>query len=129
MAVRLLVHVAVDARSTSHRLAGTLHTVLNAFHHECLPHSIIQYTQPHSCFGFTACPYASPPAAPFAALCDPLQARRLGNEAGTSTTVADALPDVLQLHFECSGSERVDPSWVGHLYRPDVTAVKDQRVG
>eukprot|EP00775_Hariotina_reticulata_P007093 gene7093-7306_t len=57
-----------------------------------------------------------------------VKVRRLGTEGGPTTTAADALPEVLQLHYECSGSERVDPSWVGHLYRPEVTAVKDQRV-
>lgn len=41
---------------------------------------------------------------------------------------ANVSSEQLQLSFECSGSERVEPSWVGHLYRPDVTAVKDNRV-
>ncbi|KAF8058458.1 hypothetical protein HT031_005582 [Scenedesmus sp. PABB004] len=36
--------------------------------------------------------------------------------------------DALSLSFECAGSERVDPSWVGALYRPEVTATKDSRV-
>lgn len=34
----------------------------------------------------------------------------------------------LELLFECSGSERVDPSWVGRLYHPEVTAQKDNKV-
>lgn len=40
-----------------------------------------------------------------------------------------AIPDAaLELFFECSGSERVDPSWVGRLYHPEVTAQKDNKV-
>eukprot|EP00879_Flechtneria_rotunda_P029080 GHRR01031344.1.p1 GENE.GHRR01031344.1~~GHRR01031344.1.p1 ORF type:complete len:410 (+),score=179.61 GHRR01031344.1:497-1726(+) len=40
---------------------------------------------------------------------------------------AHATVDQLQLSFECSGTERVDPSWVHHLYLPEVTAAKDNR--
>jgi hypothetical protein len=42
-----------------------------------------------------------------------------------SIAAADA---ALELFFECTGSERVDPSWVGRLYHPEVTAQKDNKV-
>jgi hypothetical protein len=45
-----------------------------------------------------------------------------------AAAAADGSAEVLQLLFECSGSERVDPSWVGHLYKPEVTAIKDHKV-
>ena len=35
----------------------------------------------------------------------------------------------VQLTVECGGTERVDPSWVANLYRPDVPAVKEGKVG
>ena len=34
----------------------------------------------------------------------------------------------LDVAVECYGSERIDPGWVGLLYRPDVPAIKDGRV-
>jgi hypothetical protein len=49
--------------------------------------------------------------------------------APDSSSVAPPHPDAgLELFFECSGSERVDPSWVGRLYHPEVTAQKDNKV-
>jgi hypothetical protein len=65
----------------------------------------------------------------------PEQIRRTGDAAIAAATAAaaaaaagDGSAEVLQLLFECSGSERVDPSWVGHLYKPEVTAIKDHKV-
>jgi hypothetical protein len=56
------------------------------------------------------------------------QVRRAVDAPAAAAAAADGSAEVLQLLFECSGSERVDPSWVGHLYKPEVTAIKDHKV-
>lgn len=55
------------------------------------------------------------------------QVKRAPDSISTATAAigSDA---VLELFFECSGSELVDPSWVGKLYHPEVTAQKDNKV-
>ncbi|WIA37821.1 hypothetical protein OEZ86_014682 [Tetradesmus obliquus] len=60
-----------------------------------------------------------------------IKVRRTGDAAAAAAAAAvvagDGSAEVLQLLFECSGSERVDPSWVGQLYKPEVTAIKDHK--
>lgn len=70
-----------------------------------------------------------------ASVCGLLHSHSLPQRALTLTQVkrtpdsSAATPDVaLELFFECSGSERVDPSWVGRLHHPEVTAQKDNKV-
>lgn len=69
----------------------------------------------------------TPPCCLPAAIAMQQQVRRQCDAAAVPAAFIGA-PESLQLLFECSGSERVDPGWVGSLYRPEVTAVKDNRV-
>lgn len=57
-----------------------------------------------------------------------LRAQVKKTQPDSSSSTAAGPDAALELLFECSGSERVDPSWVGRLYHPEVTAQKDNKV-
>jgi hypothetical protein len=58
-------------------------------------------------------------------MCVSAQVKRSPDNSIAAAVAHDA---ALELFFECAGSERVDPSWVGRLYHPEVTAQKDNKV-